>query len=93
VTGLLTVVSDDPDFSLDCELCGENLAHAGVWKGVTYPVAPTAIVDNVNRSHSNPREPVRSDQPPFRSQPASSAMVCGTEFPSTWSRRFLLSTL
>jgi hypothetical protein len=83
VTGLLTVVSDDPNGPDEADLCGESSAQSGVRILVTEVSSGTPIpvgeVDTLTiSSHGiNPRTNLR-----FTDQPVSMGAVCGT--PVVW---------
>jgi len=83
VTGLLTVVSDDPDFPHEAGLCGESSAQSGVRVLVTDVSSgtplPVAEVDQlvISSQGKNTRTNLR-----FTDHPVSMAMVCNN--PIVW---------
>jgi len=83
VTGLLTVVSDDPDFPHDADLCGESSAQSGVRILVTEVSSGTPLpvgeVDQlvITSKGKNPKTNLR-----FTDHPVSVGAVCGN--PVIW---------
>jgi hypothetical protein len=80
VTGLLTVVSDDPDFPHTADLCGESVAQSGVRILVTDVSSGTPVIVDEVDSITIQSQGLNRPGPinlRFTNQPVSSAMVCG----------------
>ncbi|MGH9869084.1 MAG: choice-of-anchor D domain-containing protein [Candidatus Polarisedimenticolia bacterium] len=80
VTGLLTVLSDDPDGNDTADLCGESVAQSGVRilvtqiaSGVPVPVAGVDDIRIVSKGKNTP-SPISLR---FTNVPVSAANVCG----------------
>lgn len=81
VTGMLTVVSDDPDGPSMADLCGESVAKSGVRILVTDQSFPVPVpIDNVDDMRVqtkgiNTPSPINLH---FTDQPLSSTAICGS---------------
>ena len=82
VTGMLTVVSDDPDGSANADLCGESVAQSGVRILVTNITTGTPVpvdeVDSITIKSFGVSTPAPINLR-FTDQPLASASVCGND--------------
>jgi hypothetical protein len=95
VTGILTVVSDDPDNPLTGNLCGESVAQSGVRILVTDQSVPVPVpIDEVD-SMSVQTKGINTPSPinlRFTDQPLSSANICGSQVDYHLDLEFLPAT-